>query len=574
MSDMSRSQTMLAGLQKRYAYPGLTIQSINVCETHCSWVLLTGEFAFKVKKPVDLGFLDFSSLEKRLHYCQQEIKLNKRFAPDIYMSVVPIRGTHKSPVISTWDDNDLPVIDYAVKLHQFPKNQLLSDLARESRLKESHIDQVIDLLAVLHRDASTINEATANTHKVNTKCDYGCASLIKRRSLENFEQIATYVRGRKEKEILAELLSWTKNKNTKLDSFFKCRKIGGHIRDCHGDLHLGNMTIINEHVRIFDCIEFNDDFRWIDVISEVAFLMMDLLVHGYHELSNRLINGYLQKTGDYHGLQVLNYYHVYRSMVRAKVAILRRSQMKNNTSAKSESVLCLRYLRLAEIYTRRAPPIFVITYGLSGSGKSVVSFHLSQTIGLIQIRSDIERKRQAHLNVCEPSFHENNSHESNSHESNSHEINFGIYSQNSHNKTYSTMLLHAKHVIDAGYSVILDATFLSKDKRSCAAQLAERMNVPFAILKCNAPEYILEHRILHRLEENQDFSDATVSVLHYQQATREPLSEKELCLTIDVDTSKNGYLKELQNDLFFKVLKMHKLKTEKKSKEKPERVKI
>ena len=312
MTAMKRSERLVKALHNPevYGHPTTTIDEI---QTHTAWVLLTGQDAYKIKKPVDFGFLDFSTLEKRRHWCEEEVRLNRRFAPDLYLGVTEIRGTLTQP--HTGDTG--PVLEYAVHMRQFPNNQLLSELAEHKQLKASHIDQLSEKIARFHQ---TTNHAAPDS-------DYGQSSRIHHWVNENFRDILPVLKTDEEREQLERIRQWTREQWQQLQPHFAHRKQHGCIRECHGDLHLRNVTIIDGEITPFDCIEFNAELRWIDVISEVAFLIMDLEEHGYPHLGHQFLNSYLQLTGDYESLTLLPYYLVYRALVRAKVAILRRKQV-------------------------------------------------------------------------------------------------------------------------------------------------------------------------------------------------------------------------------------------------------
>ncbi len=284
----------------------------QLIETHTAWIILTGEFAWKIKKPVNFGFLDYSTLEKRHFCCDEEVRLNRRFAPQIYLDVVAITGAVESPR----PGGDGPVLEYAVRMRQFPAGGLLSQLAEQGQLEIRHIDQMVERVAGFHRDTTV---APADT-------PYGEAERIHRWVSENFQHIRPLLNTPGEIEQLEQIRQWTEIEHKRLGPLMSRRKQQGAIRECHGDLHLGNITLIDDKVTLFDCIEFNPELRWIDVISEVAFLVMDLEDRGYRNYAFRFLNGYLQQSGDYESLDLLRYYRVYRALVRAKVAILREQQ--------------------------------------------------------------------------------------------------------------------------------------------------------------------------------------------------------------------------------------------------------
>jgi len=498
---------LIQGLMKPDIYQHDT-QAIRLVETHCAWVILTGAYAYKLKKPVNFGFLDFSTLEKRKFYCEEELRLNQRFAAAIYLDVVAITGTAENPQIAGKNQ----VLEYAVRMRQFPDNLLLSQLASRQALKTVHIDQLIDIVSDFHRHAA----------RSGNEDNFGTPANTHHWIQENFQHIQPLLTSIAEKADIALLRDWSETAYTHLIPVMQQRKQTGAIRECHGDLHLGNITLINDCVTPFDCIEFNPDLRWIDVVSEIAFVLMDLDERGLHGYAHRFLNGYLQQTGDYSGLQLLPYYQAYRAMVRAKVAKLRGQQTRPGDTghARAESEY-RNYLQLALRYTTRNRPVMVIMRGLSGSGKSTVARDLCEQTGMIQLRSDVERKRAAGLAATDASQSAPGK---------------GLYSADKTADTYQQLAALAQSVLQAGYSAVIDATFLKQEQRDLFRSQAAASGTPFLIIECSAPGEELERRILARQAGRQDPSEATLEVLHAQQATDEPLSAAEKPYLLRADT--------------------------------------
>ncbi len=362
----------------------------EVIETHCSWILLTGSYAYKIKKPVDFGFLDFSTLAKRAHYCREELRLNQRLAPELYLEVVCINGSENNPQIETKPNDN--TIEYAVKMVQFPQQaQLDRILSREGYLPTRYINHLAKQLAKFHQNIpSTTTAATA----------FGSPESIKHPVKENFEQIKALLTLPQDISILEDLEEWSYATHKKLTQTFKNRKTAGHIKECHGDMHLGNIALINDKIVFFDCLEFNQNLRWIDTMSETAFILMDLDDHKQSHLANCLLNVYLETSGDYQGLALLSFYLVYRAIVRAKVATLRAAQKGMTLDERIASqTKCRNYLELAKQYTEKRSTPIIITHGLSGSGKSTASQLLLENYRAIRIRSDVERKRMFKNNL-------------------------------------------------------------------------------------------------------------------------------------------------------------------------------
>jgi len=515
-SSLAAARALIERLLGPAAYPHPT-QAIRLVETHCAWVLLTGEFAYKIKKPVDFGFLDYSTLEKRRFFCQEEIRLNRRFAPQIYLDVVAVTGEPGRPLMA----GEGVALEYAVRMRQFPADGLLSELAAAGRLESAHVDQMVERVAVFHQA----------TERAAADSPYGEPQRVHHWVVENFEHIQPVVSAAQDLRQLERLKHWVERERERLDALLRARKRDGFVRECHGDLHLGNLTLIDGVVTLFDCIEFNPELRWIDVMSEVAFLIMDLQERGYAEFGNRFLNGYLQHGGDYAGLGVLRYYLVYRAVVRAKVAVLRARQASPASQVLRHAQREYRdYARLAEQYTEPRRPVLLITHGLSGSGKSTLARRLCQRSGLIQIRSDVERKRLAGLAALDSS---------------GAALDGGIYTRDRTGQTYRRLAELAAAALAAGYAVVVDATFLRRSQRETFQALARDCNVPFAIIDCQAPEAELRRRIRSRRKGEADASEATLQVLDAQLASREPLQDDETRQAVAVDTATPDHLETL-----------------------------
>ncbi|MEA2093717.1 MAG: AAA family ATPase, partial [Pseudomonadota bacterium] len=376
---LDAQENLVCALQHPLVYDH-PLGRITVLETHISWVILTGEYAYKIKKAVNFGFLDFSTLEKRHFYCQEELRLNRRFAAGLYLDVVAITGSLEQPSLNGAGD----ALEYAVRMRQFPQEDLLSSIASHKALTPSCVDDMIELVAGMHFSVSHAGEDT----------DFGVPADIHHWVVENFEHIRPALTDSLHREQLDRLERWCQEEYQDRKSLFQTRKQAGFVRECHGDLHLGNLALINGRITPFDCIEFNPRLRWIDIMSEAAFLMMDMEDRGYSGLAYRFLNGYLQRTGDYDGVRLLRYYLVYRALVRAKVAVLRLVQADLEPAGETDAWKEFEsYMRLARQYAENRRPAVIITHGVSGSGKSWWAAQLAERLGAIRIRSDVERKR-------------------------------------------------------------------------------------------------------------------------------------------------------------------------------------
>jgi aminoglycoside phosphotransferase family enzyme/predicted kinase len=478
--------------------------TVALTETHISWVLLAGDFAYKIKKAVDFGFLDFSTLDKRHCYCQEELRLNRRLAPQLYLDVVPISGSVVAPQLNGSGD----AVEYAVKMRRFPAAAQFDLMLAQGTLEASHIAAVARRIADFHRaEASAAPDSP-----------YGAATAIHQPSQQNFLQIRPHLDQSADLARLQTLLAWSENEFERLKTIFAQRKQKGFIRECHGDLHLGNLALFEGEVAPFDCIEFNDNLRWIDVISEIAFLVMDLHDRRRPDFAWRLLNAYLEQTGDYAGLAVLRYYLVYRALVRAKVACLSSAQDVMEGAALEQF---RDYLALADTFTRPSRPFIIITHGLSGVGKTTLAGELATTLGAIHIRSDIERKRLFGLDAGARS---------------GSELDAGLYTAQAHQQTYRRLAELAQTIVEAGFPAIVDAAFLKHAEREAFRQLAVNMKAGFVLLDLQAPPEILQQRIEQREKQGLDASEATIAVLHRQLTYDEPVAENEKCRAIRVET--------------------------------------
>jgi uncharacterized protein len=490
--------------------------AIRLIETHISWIILTGTFAYKIKKPVDFGFLDFSTLEKRQICCLEEIRLNNRFPNKLYLEVLAITGTAGQPSMNGKGE----VIEYAVKMKQFSAGHLLIDLAQRGELAPEMIDQLALIVAEFHDSVA----------KAEPNSPYGEPDEIKHWFDENFHHIKSLVVDAATLRMLATLETWGDLEWRKNYGLMQLRKQQGRVRECHGDLHLGNITLIEGQVTPFDCIEFNPMLRWIDVISEIAFLVMDLLDKQMGNLAYRLLNRYLQQTGDYQGLLLLRYYLVYRAMVRSKVAMLRAQQCADGERQQALAVFAA-YIELAASFTKTGRVFLLLTHGYSGSGKSTYASQVAEHFKAIHIRSDVERKRM---------------HGYKAQATTGSGIATGIYTPSANEDTYKRLLDLANCVLDAGFPVIVDAAFLKREQRELFVQSARECMITWLILDFTAPVSVLEMRI--NLRKN-DASEATTEVLRQQQLTAQPLSEAERQNTIIVDTDSVGADKRLLTEL-------------------------
>jgi aminoglycoside phosphotransferase family enzyme/predicted kinase len=496
--------TLIRGLRDASAYPH-PVGAVELIETHISVVLLAGDFAYKLKKPVDLGFLDFSTLARRQFFCQEELRLNRRLAPALYLEVVPITGPVDQPRI----DGGGQVLEYAVKMRRFSQQALLTERPPDAAI----IDAIVRRVASFH---AGLPPAPPDT-------PFGAAESVVETMRENFAQVRAGVVDAPVLAAVNRLERWTELWFSRLRRRLEQRRREGFIRECHGDLHRGNIAVLDAEPMIFDCIEFSQRLRWIDTMSEFAFFVMDLREAGQSALARRALNRYLELSGDYRGLALLRFYQVYRAMVRAKVIAIRLAQGRLQRGERAAACVELRgYLRLCRTIAVRPRPRLIIACGPSGSGKTWLANALREHLPLIHIRSDVERKRLFGLS---PDARTASAPRA------------GIYNAEGVQRTYVRLVELARDILGNRYSVLVDATFLKAAQRKPFQRLAAELGCRFTILALDAPEAILRRRVSERMALAIDASEAGLAVLDLQLATRERLQENERPNAIYLNTA-------------------------------------
>ena len=498
------TRALVAALRSGVCYPH-PVADIEVHETHISYVILAGPYAYKIKKPVTLAFLDFATLEARRFYCHEELRLNRRTAPDLYLDVVPITGSVAAPVV----DGPGPAIEYAVRMIRFDPAAGFDRLARAGVRAGEHLDALAKVVARFHRDAA----------RAPLDSDCGSPRRVLAQALDNFREIEALEAPAEASAALARLRDWTLAEHQRLEALLAARLRDGFVRECHGDLHLGNVVLLKDVPVLYDCLEFDTRLRTIDVVSEVAFTAMDLEHHGLGHLAARFLGAYLEQTGDYAGLAALRFYGVYRAMVRAKIACIRAREVGIDAARRAAALGSVReYVALAARLASERRAALVLMHGLSGSGKTTVSSRLVEALQAVRIRSDIERKRLHRIGALEPSDSAPGG---------------GIYTPADSIDTYAHLEALACGILAAGYPAIVDATFLKRSQRDGFRALATAMDVPFAVAACESPEAALRERLDLRSKRLGDASEADAQVLALQIAACEPPGESEHALIIE-----------------------------------------
>jgi uncharacterized protein len=479
--------------------------SVRMFETHISCVIVAAGLAYKFKKAVRLAFLDFSSLEKRRFYCDEELRLNRRLAPEIYLSVVAFCGEPENPVAS----GEGSPLEYAVKMRAFGQDALWSERIGQGVLTAFEVDGLAHRLDAFHRDA----------HPAPEDSSWCTPDALERLASENFSELAALAADASTRKDITWLRQSVSLQAKQLHPVFLQRKQAGGIRECHGDLHCANVITVDGQPTAFDCIEFNDSMRWIDVMNDLAFLCMDLECRGGGDLAATLLNAYLERCGDYAGLRVFRYYKTLRAVIRCKVAWLRATQLGRDVAdASGYQAQGQTYLDFAIESIRGVQPVIMITHGLPGCGKSTFSELAGELLGAVRIRSDVERKRLHGLAATDRSGLES------------------LYGVSATERTYAHLATLAEQVAAAGWPVVIDAAFLRREQRQPFRLLAARLGIPFFIFDLHASEGTLRRRVAARKEQNRDASDAGVRVLLSQLAQARPLDADEMSDCIEVDT--------------------------------------
>lgn len=502
---LAEHEALVGRLLQPDAYPH-PVDRVQRIDTHISTVLLAGAFAYKLKKPVDLGFVDFTTAARRRRFCEMELRVNRAAAPQLYLDVVPVLGPAQAPRFGAAGDA-APALEVAVRMRRFDEDQLFDRLARRGELGEADVDALARAVARLHAGAPRAAPGL------------GTPEVALRWARDNLEALRAHAASARDRARLDALARWTEAQAQALQAQMAERVAAGCVRECHGDLHLGNVVRIDGAAVPFDVIEFNDELRCIDVMSDAAFAFMDLMDHGRPDLAWRFVNVYLEASGDYAGLPLLRFYAVYRALVRAKVAQIRAQQPGVKPPARLRAHAGFAQdLDLAERLTRRGPALLVVMTGLSGSGKSTVALQLAQALGAVRVRSDVERKRLFGLAADAATGG-------------------AIYGAEATARTYARLADLARMALGAGVPAIIDAAFLRRAERVRFRALAAELGARHALVGCEAPVGVLRERVAARTARGGDPSEATVEVLQRQIGWREAPGEDERADLQPIDTS-------------------------------------
>ncbi len=489
-----------------YPHP---VMEVSIIETHISWVILTGQYAYKIKKPVSFSFVDFSTLERRRWFCEEEVRLNRRLAPDVYLGVVSLTGSSSAPRVN---GTGVP-FEFAVKMKQFSSGKEICTLLASQEKSEIFISELAETIAQFH----------AGIEKAGEQSVYANPDMIWQAVEECVNEMPRSLLTRDTRKCLTNIDVWLRQEWRRVHEVFRQRKQAGFVRECHGDLHLGNIAMFEGNVCVFDALEFEPRLRWIDVMSEVAFLVMDLQKNGRWDLAFLFVNRYLEETGDYFGMAVFRFYQVYRALVRAKVAGLRVEQIeKGKEKWKRTCREMVEYIELSSRVIMSSASFLILMHGVSGTGKTTVSAEVVKALGAIRVRSDVERKRLA------PDNEKENLEEG---------LEADLYTSDMTLRTYERLQNSARILLYAGYSVVIDATFLQRGQREAFMLLAQEQSCACVILDVYAPSAVLADRIQRRSQEGHDASDATVDVMEGQRETEELFTQAEQPHVVRVDST-------------------------------------
>ena len=501
--ESTRSELIQQMLAPEF-YPHPVTMPIQSIQTHASIILLTGDFVYKLKKPVNFGFLDYSTVENRHHFCHEEIRLNQRGAGELYLEVLPITRQDRQYQLG----GNGEIVDYAVKMIQFPQASLLSNMLESGTLTMSDMAEMGQVVAEFHRDAQE-SEYVSN---------FGRVEQIRKSIDDNYHQTEKYI-GRAQTQLqYTETKAYTDRFLTEHSDLFLDRIAGGFIRACHGDLHLRNICRWHEKMLLFDCIEFNESFRFVDTMYDVAFAVMDLEARGRKDLANRFLNIYTEQTGDWAGLQVLPMYLSRQAYVRAKVTSFLLDDPSISSADKAVAAkTAADYYRQAWAYTRTHQGRLLMLSGLSGSGKSTLGKQIAQEMGGIQLRSDAVRKHLGGVPLLSKG-------------------DGSLYTPEMTARTYQQVLELGAKLAGQGYTVILDAKYDRQLLRGAVIDLAQLLEIPLQIIHCTAPVQVLRDRLQHR---TGDIADATVDLLASQQMTWEDFNLVERSYVTIADTTRD-----------------------------------
>jgi uncharacterized protein len=492
-SDLQRQ--LIAFLESPASYPhGPT--EVRAIQTHISWVFIASPFVFKVKKPVNLGFLDFSTLERRRHFCQREVELNRRLAPEVYLGVVPIYKAASSFSFNREGE----IAEYCVKMRELPHGYFLNELLEKGQVGEKEIARAISRLRSFY-------EAETPTPEIE---QWGTPEKLKISTDENFAQVEPFIGQTISRVAFETIRHFTNQFYIANENLFRERIQQRRILDCHGDLHLDHIHITSERLSIFDCIEFNDRLRFIDIAADLAFLAMDFDFKGRPDLADLLLKTAAREFHDDGLLRVADFYKCYRAFVRGKVESIQAAERetKNLQEHKKQAA---RYFRLALKYTvSGSDPLVLAVMGGIGTGKTTIAKQLAGELDWPVFSSDEIRKTLAGIPLTQrtPS-----------------ELRDKIYSARMTQQTYSRLLEDGLAALKKNRGVILDATFSTGALREFLRDACQKANVRFQFIELEVDPNEIKKRLKDRDEKTAEASDARLEDFEKLNAAYQPPSE-------------------------------------------------
>jgi aminoglycoside phosphotransferase family enzyme/predicted kinase len=499
----------IAAMRRPDFYPHRA-DSIALVQTHISYVLLAGEHVYKVKKPVQFSFLDFSTAARRRHFCHEEVRLNRRLAPDVYFGVLGI--CHDGERYWLGPEDDAHAVEHAVHMRRLPAEHMLDQRLRAHLVTPELLDAIARRLAAFHRDADAGPEIAAN----------GDPAAVWRVLEDDFTAAARF----RDVTIVARdddaIQQFARSFLARHDDLFRRRQAQQRIRDGHGDLRAEHICCTNG-LAIVDCVEFNPRFRYCDVASDIAFLAMDLEDLGYAECAARLVDCYVMPAADPELRHLLPFYSCYRAYVRGMVDSLKSIEEEVSAGERDAARrAAIRHFALAYRYTWAASPWLVAISGLSGSGKSAIAAALHARTGFVHINSDVVRTR---LGGALPVADAHAGYAA------------GRYTPELNQRTYRTMLDEAERHLATGRGVILDATFQRREDRDAARVLARQHAVPFVIVDCQCSEAEVRRRLAARVRQADSPSEADWAVYLEQRQRFAPFRSDEQDDHVRLDTT-------------------------------------
>jgi aminoglycoside phosphotransferase family enzyme/predicted kinase len=502
------------------AYPH-PVEHVRLIETHVSWVLLAGELAYKIKRPVQYPFVDMRTEAQRHFFCREELRLNRRFAPELYLEVVPIARIGGGVRVGGSGE----VIEHAVCMRRFDTREELDCLLAEARVEPRELAQFGEQLARIHERLAPIDASER----------YGTFESVSTSLLENVSQVVSIsaraglmIDGQTLRQLMHERLH-------EMRTLIDARHAAGRVRECHGDLHCRNVVRSGGRLVAFDALEFEPAFRWIDIAEEIAFLCMDLHRRGGVAHANAFLNGYLSESGDYEALRLLRMYAAHRALVRAKVAGLEAQSAASDTGPANHSEQHASdhqaYLDCARDLLASRQPDLILMSGLSGSGKTWLAQRLAGRLDAIHVRSDVERKRLAGLAAQESSRSG---------------LGQGLYGPGANERTYERLARCASDILRGGFRAIVDATFQRRADRALFGRVAANLGLRVVLIRCHAPAEVLRSRILDRARRGNDASEADLAVLDRQQASYEAIDSAEGLEVIEADTTREAVIDDVE----------------------------